>query len=356
VTHIVDEDTEENIPFYLSKGSKSFKHIVEHVSSPERIEEIRQMAILMYQLAIIHLQKSLWMTYLKSGTGKLKSCQTGKVGPAIWPVEVQSMMKGLINENDHTNCLTYVTDYLSDLENQIGQYQTELSMKKNQLSNYIQTIETFVQQGLDSTRLEIQHQIALVQYTYNDRVLELEYLQHTPTEHQVSLKHFFIFFLVYQPILLHLYSHQKRIMKELCHAKYQEETTKGEFSLVQQRISIHTSHQSFDLAQETLFDQIEDQHMRRKLHDQYINVAKQAKDEMIQLCLSSAEAQMHRYHQQFTAKLKQFWQEQRSLPNDQKLPNIMINLMEQRWKNISESVKCAYKYRTDLIHFNFMNP
>ena len=144
-------------------------------------------------------------------------------------------------------------------------------------------------------------------------------------------------------------------MKEICHAKYQEETTKGEYSLVKQRISIHTSQQSFDLAQETLFDKIEDQHIRRKLHDQYINVAKQAKDEMIQLCLSSAEAQMHRYDQQFTAKSKQFWLEQRSLPNDQKLPDVMIDLIEQRWKNISESVKCAYQYRIELIHLSSMN-
>ena len=195
MTHIVNDDTEENIPFYLSKDSKSFEHIVEHVSSSETIEEIRQMAILMYQLAIIHLQKSLWMTYLKSGTGKLKSCITGNVGPSIWPVEVQSMMKRLVNENDHTACLTLVNDHLSDLENQIGQYQTELTMKKNQLSNYIQTIETFVQQGLASIRLDIQHQIALVQYTYNDRILESKYLQHTPTENQVSLMYFFFSFL-----------------------------------------------------------------------------------------------------------------------------------------------------------------
>ncbi|CAF4785404.1 unnamed protein product, partial [Rotaria sp. Silwood2] len=91
---------------------------------------------------------------------------------------------------------------------------------------------------------------------------------------------------------------------------------------------------------------------RQKLHDQYRSVAEQAKYDMIQLYLSSAEAQMNRYHKQFYVKMTQFWLEQRSLPQDRKLSNTMIHLIEERYKNIIESVKCAYQYKMKLMRMN----
>lgn len=71
---------------------------------------------------------------------------------------------------------------------------------------------------------------------------------------------------------------------------------------------------------------------------------------MIELYLSSAKAQMDRYRQQFNSKLRQFWFQQHSLPNDKRLTCLMIDLIEQRLKNISEAVTCLYKYKFDLLH------
>jgi hypothetical protein len=178
---------ENTTPNYLSKGNKSFDQLICQISCNNIIEDLRQMAIVMYQLSMLSLQRSLWMTYLQSGTGKLKSNhQTTEVGPQIWPAEVvQSKMNTKEPTNDNT-WLTYVTKYLCELDTKIKQYQIELNVKKIPMSNYIQTIETYVQQGLESVRLEIEHKIALVQYDYNDRTLELAFLQHHPTEYQVS--------------------------------------------------------------------------------------------------------------------------------------------------------------------------
>ncbi|CAF2075353.1 unnamed protein product [Rotaria magnacalcarata] len=308
---MVNKDNEQMIPYYLSNESKSFEQILNHVSSKDSVEELRQMALLIYQVYIIHLEKSLWVTYLKAGTGKIQVNQVDNdnmINPQIWPVEVQQLhRKQSTYSTDNVTCLTYVTQHLY----------------------YFQTIETFVQQGLESVRLQTEHQISIVQYNYNDCVLELQYLEHSPT------------------------SHQKKIVKQLTHAKYQEEITKEEYNLLKQRISFYKSYQTpIELAQETFFNAIENGDIRQKSHDQYINIAQQAKEDMLQLYLSSAKAQMDRYRKQLNSKLKQFWLEQRSLPKDKKLTALIINLIEQRWKNMSESVQCVYKYKLDLLHLN----
>ncbi|CAF4860368.1 unnamed protein product, partial [Rotaria sp. Silwood2] len=84
---------------------------------------------------------------------------------------------------------------------------------------------------------------------------------------------------------------------QLCHAKYQEEITREEFNLLKEQISNQKPSPTSELPpQETFFDAIGNQEVRQKLHDQYRSVAEQAKYDMIQLYLSSAEAQMNRYH------------------------------------------------------------
>jgi hypothetical protein len=46
---------------------------INHLAHSIYIEELRSIAILMYRVHSIDLEKSLWNHYLKSGTGILKS-------------------------------------------------------------------------------------------------------------------------------------------------------------------------------------------------------------------------------------------------------------------------------------------
>ena len=193
----ISKNLEDNIPHYLSQESKSFEQLLEQASlKSNSIEELRQLAIRIYQISIIDLQKMLWTTYWKAGTGKLKSNhQTNDdhhISPSLWPIEIQRMMKERINKTDDASCLAFVTEHLSALDKEINQYQSELMIQKNQWFNYIQIIETFVRQGLEPIRMEIEHQIALVQYNYNDYVLELEYLRYNPTQYQVNEENFLL--------------------------------------------------------------------------------------------------------------------------------------------------------------------
>lgn len=134
----------------------------------------------------------------------------------------------------------------------------------------------------------------------------------------------------------------------MIHAKYQEEITREEYNLLQQRLSIYkSSNVGFELVEGTFFNKNENQ--------QYMTVAQKAREDLIQLYLSSAKAQMERYHKKFYSILKQFWHDQHSLSNDKKLTPLIIDLIEQRSKNISESVKCVYKYKFDLLNINSVN-
>ncbi|CAF4472542.1 unnamed protein product [Rotaria sp. Silwood2] len=291
------------------------------------------MAIVLHQLFMIDLEKSLWTTYFKSGTGQLQLHQMDNdnlIHPYLWPIQVQKLVNKQSPDNtDTAACLTYVTQHLDKLNDKMKQYQNKYNMKKKQYLNYLPTIQTFVHQQLESARLATDQQIAIVHYNYNDHAFELKFLAHNPTQQQ------------------------KQIVQKLNHAKYQEEITKEEYNLLKYRISIEESCPRFpELLKEKFFKTIANPSIRKNLHDQYINIAQQARKEMIQLCLSSAQAQMDRYQKEFNTELKQFKLKQQSLSNDKKFSGTMINLIGQQWKNISEGIKCVYKYKLDLVRLN----
>ncbi|CAF4811077.1 unnamed protein product [Rotaria sp. Silwood1] len=329
----VHEDDAENIPYYLSKESESFQKMTGNLSSNELVEKLRQMAIVIHELFMIDLQKSLWTIYLKSGTGQLQLNQMDHdqlSHPHLWPIEVQKLMRQQsLDSTDMAACLTYVTQHLDELDDKMKQCQTKYNMMKNQYFNYVPKIQTFVHQQLESARLATEQQIAIVHYNYNDHLFELKFMAYNPTPQQ------------------------KQTVETLNHAKYQEQITTQELNLLKYRISIQeSSPTSLRIPNEKLLKRIKNQSIRQKLYDQYINIAQQAKKDMIQLCLSTAQAQMDRYHNEFNTKLKQFKLQEQSEENDKKFSSNMIHFIEQHWTNISEGVQRFYKYKHDFVRLN----
>ena len=139
------------------------------------LKGLRDISTLIHKIRLNEIIESLWIIYRKSGMGELQSTQPNK---KIWPIEVQLLMKQshIENVNDDTVCLDFVDNYLNVLKHIREQYQRELNMKTNHLSDYTYTmqnaIKEFIQQGLESLRLEIAEQIALVQYHYRDTILK----------------------------------------------------------------------------------------------------------------------------------------------------------------------------------------
>ena len=181
------KDDIETIPNYLSKKNKSFEGVIYRVSLSSsllknKMKELRRMAILMYKIMLIQIYHTLWSTYWKSGTGIPKAKELP--GIKVWPTEVKSLVMNQIANEDEA-CLACVNHYLRHLDDRMEHYRDELNRINGQLCVDTQTIETFVERGLEARRLKMEHKVTLVHCDYNDRVLESEYLQQKPSKHQV---------------------------------------------------------------------------------------------------------------------------------------------------------------------------
>ena len=194
------------IPDYLSKTNQAFeKKIHSILPSTINVEDLRKVAMLMYKIICLDLVHSLWIVYRKSGTGDLSSTLAiHQVDKKIWPIEVQTSMK-LSKVQRHTDednpCLTFVNHYLHQFNDQSKQYRTQLNAKTSRLVGYTRSlehiIEKFVQQGLISKRIEIDREIALVQYHYTDVLLKRAFLTQNPNENQVKLFQYIFLFLFF---------------------------------------------------------------------------------------------------------------------------------------------------------------
>ena len=94
------------------------------------------------------------------------------------------------NEIDDETCLKFVQACLRHLNVKSDKLQVQLNDRKRHLTAFTDTmeqaIEQFVQEhGIAQSQLTIEAQIKIVEYDYNERIVELEYLQLKPKEYQV---------------------------------------------------------------------------------------------------------------------------------------------------------------------------
>ncbi|CAF5165248.1 unnamed protein product, partial [Rotaria magnacalcarata] len=123
-------------------------------------------------------------------------------------------------------------------------------------------------------RIEYDCQIALVQYHYTDAVLKRQYLIENPNENQIQL------------------------FKRLCKFKYEEAVTKYHFNSLKQYIPARLASNSFQnqfMGKPSIIDSIQDITVRKKLSKHYIEVAEQAKTDIMILARDAAERQMRQY-------------------------------------------------------------
>jgi hypothetical protein len=146
-------------------------------------------------VAILTLTR-LWTTYLKSGMGQLiipsQAKQFYSTTVPIWPKQIKilsQLTNGKKTDNEHEFYLKFVHGHLHELDQRLKQFQTELNLKVKNFQGYTLTtqkiIEAYIEQNLQSLRMNIEHQIELIHYDYHIQALKLEYLRHKPNAHQV---------------------------------------------------------------------------------------------------------------------------------------------------------------------------
>jgi hypothetical protein len=192
------------IPHYLTKKNESFKQLIDQAlltgkvpTSNKNREATRNMALVIYRILFIQIYFDLWTTYLKSGLGQLfhqsEEQTTYPKNLQIWPKDVKQIIQQFVNlheGNENDICQRFIRNYLSNLDNQLKQYQIELNKRKDNFpsdtSLVIQKlIETYIKQNFSPIQMEIEHHTELIKYNYHIRALKFQYYQNNPNEYQV---------------------------------------------------------------------------------------------------------------------------------------------------------------------------
>ncbi|CAF4488794.1 unnamed protein product [Rotaria sp. Silwood2] len=334
-----EEQSSSQIPRYLSSNNKAFEQMINPVLQKTRrsinIEYLREIALLIHQLECIDLDRLLWTTYLRSGTGTLKPQETTTL--SLWPKEVKTKMiaRGRTtvsdpNEIDHDSCLDYVQRVLQKFRNQTEHYQGQLKERIQYLDKYWtceieEAITKFVQQHIAAVdKVTTKGLIATVEYDYNDRLIQLEYDQQNPNEYQ------------------------KQIFENLTQAKYENETSKFDVAILKHRIVYNHLPQSFEslhIPTPISLDTINDRNIRQRLMDRCEKILQQTKSDMMIVYITTAEAKMDQYQKKFDTEMAKMKENQCTGPPDKKLTLTMLNIMERRFKNINERLMCLYKLK-----------
>lgn len=141
-------------------------------------------------------------------------------------------------------------------------------------------------------------------------------------------------------------------MKDICQCEYERETSEQEYQFIRNQIVYYNlSSQSFSSStllssHSQLIDSIDDTIVRQNILTQFKEVAERSRMVLLNLYLKTAEEQYEEYKTKYEMIINRIRSEQFSNEHNTK-PNIsMINqLIEHRAKQISERIKCIYKFK-----------
>ncbi|CAF3999887.1 unnamed protein product, partial [Adineta steineri] len=136
---------------------------------------------------------------------------------------------------------------------------------------------------------------------------------------------------------------------------YKQDVTREEVQLVKQRISHYNNspRSKLQISHPTFITTITKQDFQQQIINQLTNAVEQAKDDMLNLYVKTAEIQMEHYSKPYYDKeLEKIYVERNSLPIDQKLTTIMRNLLEQRADNRKERIKYVNEFKICCLDSN----
>ena len=186
---------------YFEKLNVLFdKMMMNYTTTIISIDDLRSLAILKHKIAIIKLDRKLWTFYLKLGKGQCETSESNKtnVDRCMWPMAIKKLCSSTMDiidvsekDDEHQSCEMIVDQHLEELNEREELYFMEYYEKKVDfigLTNEMeQTMDTFVQQySIVPYEMKWNHKIALLQYNYDEKLLELEYLRYKPTDNQVK--------------------------------------------------------------------------------------------------------------------------------------------------------------------------
>ncbi|CAF2081072.1 unnamed protein product [Rotaria magnacalcarata] len=333
----------KKIPQYLTLENKSFQIVIDQALSMiitmktrnNQRKKLQDIALLVYKMKLILMYRRLWTIYLKSGMGQLinqsKIQCNYPVDVKIWPEEVKNILSSreINKRNEHKICSQFVKCCLRKFNDQLEQYHMKWHKETDHFHGYtyqiLQLFENYMKQYLRPLCLKIEHKIEVLHYDYHIQAIKHEYNRHNPNEYQ------------------------KNIMKQLCQSMYKKETTEQEVHFLQQQINyFNLSDQSFEdssILQSTSIYSIENSLIRKHLFNQYKDIVTQSKSFFLNVRMTSAEEQQDKYKEIHDLEIKKMWLDRHIMNHQEKLPLIMIDLINERCHKIHECIQCIYKFK-----------
>jgi hypothetical protein len=147
-------------------------------------------------------------------------------------------------------------------------------------------------------------------------------------------------------------------MNEVCQSQYEQETTEQELNFLKQQITYYNlpsqTFQCSSILHSPLIDSIENPIVRQELFKQFKEIAEESRATLFNVYLKSAEDQKKEYKKKHETNVNKMWSDyHHSIDNTRKIPQIMIQLINQRCQKINERIKCIYKFKTESFNSNF---
>lgn len=215
----VPQTEQAETPAYLLTTNRLFNIMVQNISAKVdsiALDDIQDIARSMHHLGVLHLQKTIFTTYLHAVKGTLKEpeCDLIDVDRRILPIYMKRFMEekrkstalpdSSISASTSTTTtmesdtddeyLTYenfVYKNMDEADQQIELYQKRLNEKKKSLKEFSSeiegTIQSFVEQrSMKLLKAQNDLRITIINHEFDAEILKRKYLQENPNEYQVK--------------------------------------------------------------------------------------------------------------------------------------------------------------------------
>ncbi|CAF1317286.1 unnamed protein product [Adineta steineri] len=337
---------ERDIPPYLMVNNSTFGKMIKkqqnYAIHSVNIDILRKIALLIHREIVIDFERSIWLTYLKCGSGTLQSRNNINNNNnnnnrfKYWPKKLESILQSVkIIENLQITFtdeiyLNVVQTNLQEFENRKRQYQAELIEETKNITNYHLMIEpiikNFIQKQLHSLYIRTTYTINFIYYEY-----EYHRLQFVLDGSNLN-------------------NDQKQEISHLCRSLYTYQESKEEFTLFtyymkEKKDLLKVSDLIKNMTLPTHIKIMQNLYIRQQFIEQHRKVLGHYQVRMKKSLLNLAKKNMNEKQKLFHGTLISFQQNQRSLPLCHQLNWIVRNTIQLVLLNITERLRSIYQYK-----------
>ncbi|CAF2248986.1 unnamed protein product, partial [Rotaria magnacalcarata] len=323
-------------PYYLLLNDKPFQIILDQTLSSistkplnyhHRRYQLQQIALLMHRIKLIPIYIRLWKTYWKSGMGQFnldsKEHYSYPMNYKIWPKKIQSILSfiQIKEENKQQMHIDFVYDYIDELKQQLITSKIEHEKMTKNFRGYTfsieELLEDYLEKNLSSLRVHIEHKIKLIYYDYHIQVIKLTYEQEHPNEYQ------------------------KKLFKQLCQNKYEQEKMEQELRFLQQQMNYYCSFdkslKNYD-GQPSSYNECKEMVKRFEviLYDFYLKANQKYADKSKEI----DNTIMNKSSIEFDPSIAK---------TNEPMSLTMINLINECCIKITERIQCIYQYKINCF-------